>query len=773
MESDMIKIGMLIADRYEVLEKVGTGGMSDVYKAKDHRLNRMVAVKVLKQEFSENASFVSKFRVEAQAAAGLMHPNIVNVYDVGEEKGNHFIIMELVNGITLKRYIEKKERLTPREAVTVAIQVAMGLAAAHRNHIIHRDIKPQNIIISKEGKVKVTDFGIAKASTSNTITSNVMGSVHYTSPEQARGGFSDEKSDVYSLGVTLYEMLTGNVPYEGDTTVAIALQHIQDPFPSPREKVPDLPYSVEQIVLKCCEKSPDRRYQTMDELASDLRRSLNDPDGDFVRRIGEENLAETRAMTSREREEIRKRSSQTAGAAAAGTAGAAAMTADGKTETEAGQGQKRPAGAGADVRPADKETGAVSGPENTDRENASGRPSSQDPLFHPKDKNDEDQELEIEEKRLDRLVQILSVLAVITVIVVFILVLHNRAASSAKKDEEAAAAQTPVEESQPEEAVQEEAPEQQQQQVSNTVAMPRVVGLTAREAQEAIERAGLRWEIIYDISDLYDEGIVMAANAAEGQMVQRGATVTITVVRVDRVMVPEVVDHSREEAENILQELGLFPAVQEVYSDEVNAGYVEGQDPEADTEVPAGSEITLYVSIGPDLSGLIQVPNILGLSEQEAATALLQAGLVPGEAVVTDTSGRYAPDTVIGQSIPRGDYVEEGTQVDMEISGTASYSYSARIEAPRRSEDPDYQEGTAVTLVIVTDDGETILNKTTTEFPYPVSFTGISCEKGTLYMNYTNIVREDPQTGISSDEDEAAEYGIPMEITRELTFTNE
>ena len=296
----MIKIGMLIADRYEVLEKVGTGGMSDVYKAKDHRLNRMVAVKVLKQEFSENASFVSKFRVEAQAAAGLMHPNIVNVYDVGEEKGNHFIIMELVNGITLKRYIEKKERLTPREAVTVAIQVAMGLAAAHRNHIIHRDIKPQNIIISKEGKVKVTDFGIAKASTSNTITSNVMGSVHYTSPEQARGGFSDEKSDVYSLGVTLYEMLTGNVPYEGDTTVAIALQHIQDPFPSPREKVPDLPYSVEQIVLKCCEKSPDRRYQTMDELASDLRRSLNDPDGDFVRRIGEENLAETRAMTSRE-----------------------------------------------------------------------------------------------------------------------------------------------------------------------------------------------------------------------------------------------------------------------------------------------------------------------------------------------------------------------------------------------------------------------------------------------------------------------------------------
>ena len=198
----MIKIGMLIADRYEILEKVGTGGMADVYKSKDHTLNRFVAVKVLKQEFSENANFVSKFRVEAQAAAGLMHPNIVNVYDVGEEKGIYYIVMELVDGITLKNYISKRGRLGYKEAVTIALQVSMGLEAAHRNHIIHRDIKPQNIIISRDGKVKVTDFGIAKAATSDTITSNVMGSVHYTSPEQARGGFSDEKSDVYSLGVT-------------------------------------------------------------------------------------------------------------------------------------------------------------------------------------------------------------------------------------------------------------------------------------------------------------------------------------------------------------------------------------------------------------------------------------------------------------------------------------------------------------------------------------------------------------------------------------------
>ena len=292
----MVKIGMVIGGRYEILEKIGTGGMSDVYKSKDHKLNRYVAVKVLKQEFSENENFVSKFRVEAQAAAGLMHPNIVNVYDVGDEDGIHYIVMELVEGITLKKYIEKKSRLTVKEAVSIAIQVAMGLEAAHNNHIIHRDIKPQNIIISKEGKVKVTDFGIAKAATSNTITSNVMGSVHYTSPEQARGGYSDAKSDIYSLGITLFEMLTGRVPFNGDTTVAIAIKHIQEDLPQPHTFNDDIPISVEKIVLKCCQKSPDRRYQNAASLITDLKRSLITPDEDFVDLIDPDEEGATRVV---------------------------------------------------------------------------------------------------------------------------------------------------------------------------------------------------------------------------------------------------------------------------------------------------------------------------------------------------------------------------------------------------------------------------------------------------------------------------------------------
>lgn len=279
----MIKPGMYISDRYEIIDAVGTGGMADVYKAKCHRLNRFVAIKVLKPEYSNDKSFVAKFRAEAQSAAGLSHPNIVNVYDVGEDGGLYYIVMELVEGITLKSFVERKGKLEIKEAVGIAIQIALGMEAAHANHIIHRDIKPQNIIISREGKVKVTDFGIAKAASSNTITSNTMGSVHYISPEQARGGYSDEKSDIYSLGVTLYEMLSGRVPFMGDSTVSVALLHIQEEATPLRELDPAIPSSLENIVMKCMQKKPERRYLSAHELIIDLKRSISNPNGDFVK----------------------------------------------------------------------------------------------------------------------------------------------------------------------------------------------------------------------------------------------------------------------------------------------------------------------------------------------------------------------------------------------------------------------------------------------------------------------------------------------------------
>lgn len=303
----MVNEGMVFDNRYEITGKIGAGGMSDVYKAKDHKLNRYVAVKILKNEYSEDRNFVSKFHVEAQSAAILMHPNIVNVYDVGEENGMHYIVMELVEGVTLKKYIEKKLRLSFKETMSIAIQVSMGIESAHNKHIIHRDIKPQNIIISRDGKVKVTDFGIARAATKNTVTSNVMGSVHYTSPEQARGSYSDAKSDIYSLGITMFEMLTGRVPFDGENMVSIAVKHVQEALPSPRSYVEDIPISAVQIIYKCCEKNPAKRYQSMAELITDLKKALMSPDEEFVQFVDIETKGKTQMVTESEMQNIRSK----------------------------------------------------------------------------------------------------------------------------------------------------------------------------------------------------------------------------------------------------------------------------------------------------------------------------------------------------------------------------------------------------------------------------------------------------------------------------------
>ncbi|MBQ8318792.1 MAG: serine/threonine protein kinase, partial [Lachnospiraceae bacterium] len=278
----MLKPGMILCDRYEILEVVGAGGMSIVYKARCHRLNRNVAIKVLKPEFARDQNFVTKFRVEAQASAGLTHPNIVNVYDVYDDEGVHFIVMELVEGITLKDYIAQNGRLPMDRAIDFALQIASGLEAAHESHVIHRDIKPQNIIVSKNGNLKVTDFGIAKAASSNTLTSGAMGSVHYISPEQARGGYSDERSDIYSLGITMYEMVTGRVPFEGDNNVSVALMHIQSDMIPPRQYYPDIYSSFEKVILKATQKKPERRYLTASALIADLKRVQTNPNIDIV-----------------------------------------------------------------------------------------------------------------------------------------------------------------------------------------------------------------------------------------------------------------------------------------------------------------------------------------------------------------------------------------------------------------------------------------------------------------------------------------------------------
>lgn len=269
-------IGSILGNRYELIEKIGEGGMSEVYKAKCKLLNRYVAVKVLKREYSRDSAFVDKFKMEATAAAALTCNNIVGIYDVGSQDGIDYIVMELVTGVTLKELIRKKIRLSLDETLDMGIQIAKALECAHKNGIIHRDIKPQNILVTEDGTVKVTDFGIAKAINSATITNTtkVIGSAHYFSPEQAKGTVIDKRTDIYSLGIVLYEMLTGKVPYEADSPVAVALKHIQESAVPPIELNPTVSKSMNDLILKAMEKEPLKRYQSMSEMLQSMK-SIN------------------------------------------------------------------------------------------------------------------------------------------------------------------------------------------------------------------------------------------------------------------------------------------------------------------------------------------------------------------------------------------------------------------------------------------------------------------------------------------------------------------
>lgn len=559
----MIKIGMMIGDRYEILEKIGTGGMSDVYKAKCHKLNRFVAVKVLKQEFSENANFVSKFQTEAQATAGLMHPNIVNVYDVGEDDGIYYIVMELVEGITLKSYIEKKARLSVKEAISIAIQVSMGIEAAHNKHIIHRDIKPQNIMISKDGKVKVTDFGIAKAVTSNTITSNVMGSVHYTSPEQARGGYSDEKSDIYSLGITMFEMLTGRVPFNGDTTVAIAIKHIQEPMPSPREYIPEIPISVEQIVFKCTQKSPDRRYQSMAELIEDLKKSLMNPDEDFVKITDPDEEASTRMISEQEMQQIKKQSKNRD-----------SMDSSIRLRTE------------------EEKTGKKKRPKTIDDHSHSST---------PKKKNREEED---DDSKMEKITTILAIIAAV-IIGVIVIYLVGRAAGIFKfgsNDETSTESVETTSSSQAAENV-------------DGVEVANVVGLSYAEAVAQLKKEGFEIEKVESESDTVVKGNIIEQVPAAGEYAKRGSTVVLNVSvssDVGKIRVPNVVGLSEMDATATLVENGLTPGtIGQTTNDDLSlVDKICYQSYSVGALVNKGTVVDLKVSIGAGESTYSFVGNI-------------------------------------------------------------------------------------------------------------------------------------------------------------------
>lgn len=625
----MLEIGSFLSDRYEILSKVGAGGMSDVYKAKDHILSRFVAIKVLKQEFSEDSSFVTKFRAEAQSAAGLEHPNIVNIYDVGSENGLYYIVMEYVEGITLKTYIEKKGQLSFKESASIAIQVARGIEAAHNKNIIHRDIKPQNIIISTDGKVKVTDFGIAKATSSNTISSDVMGSVHYASPEQARNGFVDGRSDIYSLGIVMFEMVTGRVPFDGDTTVAVALQHLQEEIARPSIYAPDLPISFEKIILKCTQKTPDRRYQTIEELLTDIRRSLAHPDEDFVTIVPLVDGGKTKVISPDELDKI-----------------------------------KEGRGVAEDLN--DDDTDADNDDEYADDEDDD---DEYDESLLDDDDDEEDEDYDDDGKLLNpKMDKAITIMGIVTAVIIVIVIIYLALSVAGvfkfggKKNSES---------QQTESQTQTESESESETQTETEGQMIDIRGMSVDDAQKAVDRLKLDLTVFAFETKQSDkkDGTILEQDVKAGDTVKRGSQINVVIAgkgdsTSEMVKIPSVIGKTKSSAKSTLESAGFSVTFEYGdYNNSVAADVVTAQSPSAKKQAAKGSTVTVTLSPG---QKPITVPNVVGASQSQAESALAGAGLK-----YTYADSQYSDTVAVGNVISQtksGETVAAGTTITLTLS---------------------------------------------------------------------------------------------------------
>ena len=547
--------------------------------------------------------------------------------------------MEYVEGITLKTYIEKKGQLSFKESVSIAIQVARGIEAAHNKQITHRDIKPQNIIISTEGKVKVTDFGIARAASSNTISSDVRGSVHYSSPEQARNGFVDGRSDIYSLGIVMYEMVTGRVPFDGDTTVAVAIQHLQEEITPPSTYAPNLPISLEKIILKCTQKNPDRRYQTIEDLLADLRKSLVKPNEDFVVIAPLVDNGKTKVISQDEIKQIKEQRA------------VEAPTEPVQTET---------------IPPYDEE------PETEDEDDA------EESGLNPK---------------LDKAMTIMGIvaLAVIVIVIIYLIVGAMKLINPGKSNE----SQTTQTETQTESQT-------DSQDTEKMIAVENVCGQTKEEAQQTLEAQGLyMFEAAQQKSD-QPAGTILEQDPTGGSQVLEGSTVNVIVAgdqnvdytddnkdsETEKVVVPSVKGYLEKDAVNALNNAGLKVVKNYQYSDSVDAGKVISQTPAGGSSVDSGTTVTIVVSQG---QKSVNVSSVLGDTKDKASNKLTGAGLKV--AVKEAYSDSVEAGKVISQSIAGGKTVPAGTTVTITVSlgpEQVSYSFSKTYAAPEGAVSASY-----------------------------------------------------------------------------------
>ena len=628
----MLNQGTYLQDRYEILGRIGSGGMSVVYKAKCHTLDRLVAIKVLKEEFASDENFVSKFKMEAQAAARLSHPNIVNVYDVVDEGNLHYIVMELIEGITLKSYIEKKGFLENKEAIGIAIQVAQGIAAAHEQHIIHRDIKPQNMIISRDGNVKVADFGIARAVSSQTMNATAVGSVHYISPEQARGGYCDERSDIYSFGITMYEMVTGRVPFEGDNTVAVALAHLETPITPPSQLNPVVSSGLEQIILKCTQKKPDRRYSSIGDVITDLRHVMVDSDYDIygaVSQTDEENDPYvTRPISREELSQIQER--------------------------------RRPHTEDIVVKEPEYDPAVSIQTPETEENDGDGydKEETQPQIPVHKKRSDRKKEKDVS-TQFERIIMVMGIFAAVLVAVVVIFVFSRLTGlfwpkSGQDKETEVVTSETATEGINVSLA-------------DNQTYMPNVLGLPKDMAEAKLKEYNLVMSIeTEDYSDNYKADQVMRQDVAEGEVVEKWSTVGVTISKgSDKVDLSSLglEQLSGEDAQKLLKDKELQVTLKEEANDNIETGKVIRYSPQ---QAKAGDTIELVVSTGLK-TAQGQVPKLIGRDEVTADALLKAAGLKTGT-VTYDYDAGKPEGTVLSQSALPGTVLEPSATVDYVVN---------------------------------------------------------------------------------------------------------
>ena len=599
-------IGQILGNRYEILEKIGEGGMSEVYKARCNKLNRFVAVKILKESLANNEEIVEKFKKEATAIAALSDNNIVNVLDVGTQDNINYIVMELVKGKTLKELIVEFGKMNYETAVKIGIQVAKALDCAHKNGIIHRDVKPQNILVTEDGVIKVTDFGIAKSSGSKTLTnsSTVMGSAHYFSPEQAKGSFLDVRTDLYSLGVVLYEMTTGRLPFDAESPVTVALKHIQEEPIPPKQINSKIPESLNNLILKAMSKDPNKRYQTARELINDLQKIKDDPNVKIGADLNEDD-GHTIIMSAVNPDEIKNIKNS-----------ATSSKDDDYYEDEN-----------------DDDNYYDDDEDDEDYD---------DDYYEDEDYYDDDEDDDYYKRKKGNnkskkiIIAIVSILAILIVGTVGYNVLGKNSESSSSNKKE--------------------------------IKVPNIEGMTIEQAKTELSKLGLK--LVEGGTEESDKpaGTIISVYPKVGTAVKASTEVRVIVSGGQTsIKMPDLTESTLEDAKALLEDSGLTNyEVVEKYSNSIKAGEVIGTDPDAGEEVSDETKITIYVSKGPEVK-YVTVEDVRGMSENRAKSTLEAAGLTIADVQTVEVKDDSSVNVVVKQSIEPGKSVQEGTSITIYI----------------------------------------------------------------------------------------------------------